>query len=89
MKCEKSEEEFDRLLEEHTDDLVNKLMEDEESASSHSVLPTSTPPTVPIQPQTPQNIVPNSDKWYYCDPQGVVQGNFGICDMVFKYLKYM
>lgn len=78
MKCEKSEEEFDRLLEEHTGDLVNKLMEDEESASTHSVLPTSPPPTAPIQPQPPQNIVPDTDKWYYCDPQRIVQGKCGI-----------
>ncbi|XP_049843481.1 GRB10-interacting GYF protein 2 isoform X3 [Schistocerca gregaria] len=60
------DEEMERMRE-VADDLVAKLMEDEDHR-------TGVPP--------PTSVPPGSDKWYYRDPQGDVQGPFSSSEML-------
>lgn len=68
-------------MQEAADDLVAKLMEDEErdlpkpTASTTQQSVTQTPGTVPSN-----TALADSDKWFYRDPQGTVQGNYNLYD---------
>ncbi|KAI4463060.1 grb10 interacting gyf protein [Holotrichia oblita] len=72
------EEDFDRLQE----DLVSKLVVEEESPKGPQLNSNMNMPSVGTATQPPPNLVPPiHDQWYYQDPQGDLQGPFVSTEM--------